>query len=179
MFKFSHNVLFCTKKLHFGTKSVSRTRWFFAHTFSLLAQFFVNLTWAPSGGARRGALAPWKLKKDVICCRPTKYSTAFALDTLYFSLKRRKITHKFSFAPSARRKIVDFLYGAPKTVDFLKCPWFCPLWKNFCGGPWCENFRVFCTERAYDVIIFKFQGGGNCPRLPPLRAPMDLTRYTC
>ena len=36
-----------------------------------------------------------------------------------------------------------------------------------------ENFRVVSTETAYDVIIFKFQGGGNCPRLPhPLRAPM-------
>ena len=30
-----------------------------------------------------------------------------------------------------------------------------------------ENFRVFWTETAYNVIIFKFQGGGNCPRLPP------------
>ena len=32
-----------------------------------------------------------------------------------------------------------------------------------------ENFRVFSMETAYDVIIFKFQGGGggNCPRLPP------------
>ena len=30
-----------------------------------------------------------------------------------------------------------------------------------------ENFRVFSTGTAYDVIIFKFQGGGNCPRLPP------------
>ena len=27
-----------------------------------------------------------------------------------------------------------------------------------------ENFRVFRTETAHDVIIFKFQGGGgNCP----------------
>ena len=30
-----------------------------------------------------------------------------------------------------------------------------------------ENFRVVCTERAYDVIVFKFQGLGNCPRLSP------------
>ena len=29
-----------------------------------------------------------------------------------------------------------------------------------------EKFRVFCTETAYDVIIFKFEGGGNCPRMP-------------
>ena len=136
MFKFSHNVLFCTKKLHFGTKSVSRTRWFFAHTFSLLAQFFVNLTWASSGGAKRGALAPLEVeKKDVICCRPTKYSTAFALDTLYFSLKRRKITHKFSFAPSARRKMVEFLCGAPKTCRLLKCRWFCPPLEKFLRAP--------------------------------------------
>ena len=24
-----------------------------------------------------------------------------------------------------------------------------------------ENFRIFCTDRAYDVIIFKFRGGGG------------------
>ena len=30
-----------------------------------------------------------------------------------------------------------------------------------------ENFRVFCRTAAYDVIFFKFQGGGKCPPLPP------------
>ena len=38
-----------------------------------------------------------------------------------------------------------------------------------------ENFGIFCTATAYDVIIFKFQGGCNCPRLPPLRALMRHT----
>ena len=36
-----------------------------------------------------------------------------------------------------------------------------------------EKFRVFCTERAYDVTIFKFQGGGQLPQVAPLRAPMN------
>ena len=36
-----------------------------------------------------------------------------------------------------------------------------------------ENFRVFSTGTAYDVIIFKFKGGGQLPQVaPPLRAPM-------
>ena len=34
-----------------------------------------------------------------------------------------------------------------------------------------ENFRVLCTETAYDVIVFKFQGGGGGVGVP-LRAPM-------
>ena len=33
-----------------------------------------------------------------------------------------------------------------------------------------NNFRVYCTETAYDVNIFKFQGG-NCPMLPPCGRP--------
>ena len=38
-----------------------------------------------------------------------------------------------------------------------------------------ENFRVFSTGTAYDVIIFKFQEGGTtAPGCPPLRAPMLL-----
>ena len=36
-----------------------------------------------------------------------------------------------------------------------------------------ENFRVFSTGTAYDVIIFKFQGGGaTAPGRLPLRASM-------
>ena len=30
-----------------------------------------------------------------------------------------------------------------------------------------HNFKVFCTETTYGVIIFKFQGGDNCSRFPP------------
>ena len=51
------------------------------------------------GGGNGGHLPhPWNLNKnDVICCRPAKYPNfslaplALAIDTLYFSLKRRKI----------------------------------------------------------------------------------------
>ena len=51
-----------------------------------------------------------------------------------------------------------------------------------------ENYRVFSTGAAYDVIIFKFQGRGQLPQVAPLRAPMrsgvvhdnvDYTSYTC
>ena len=30
-----------------------------------------------------------------------------------------------------------------------------------------ENFRVFFTGTAYDVIIFKFHGGGQLPQVAP------------
>ena len=33
-----------------------------------------------------------------------------------------------------------------------------------------EKFRVFCMGTAYDVIIFKFQGGGIRPPAPPADA---------
>ena len=38
----------------------------------------------------------------------------------------------------------------------------------------------FCTETAYDVIIFKFQGGGQLSQVAPLRAPMyvGITYYS-
>ena len=38
---------------------------------------------------------------------------------IYCRLKRRK-NAKFSFTPSARRKIVEFLYGAPKTHQLFQ-----------------------------------------------------------
>ena len=85
-------------------------------------------------GARRegkGALSLEFEKDDVICCCPTKYPklfaapTALTIDTLYSKLKRLK-TQQLLFAPSARRK----------KVNFLKRWWFCPMWENFCGRPW-------------------------------------------
>ena len=39
-----------------------------------------------------------------------------------------------------------------------------------------EKFRVFYRATAYDVIIFKFQGGGiRPPPAPPLLTPMRIT----
>ena len=40
-------------------------------------------------------------------------------------------------------------------------------------------FRVFCLKTAYDVIIFKFQGGASAPPCTPLPAPMLSKRYQC
>ena len=34
-----------------------------------------------------------------------------------------------------------------------------------------QNFRVICRTAAYDVIFFKFQGGGKCPPCPPCGRP--------
>ena len=72
-------------------------------------------------------MPPWNLKKMTsyvaVLQNTLNFSlapTALAPHTLYFSLKRREKTQKFSFAPSARRKKVDFLYGAPKTCRLFK-----------------------------------------------------------
>ena len=35
-----------------------------------------------------------------------------------------------------------------------------------------KNFIAFCLQTAYDVIIFKFQGGASAPPCTPLPAPM-------
>ena len=83
-------------------------------------------------GARRGArgaLAPPPLGFEkttsyaAVLQNTLKFSLAplaLAIDTLYFNLKRCEKTQNFSFAPSARRKMVDFLYGAPKTCQLFK-----------------------------------------------------------
>ena len=80
-------------------------------------------------GARRGggAHAPLEFEKmtsyAAVLQNTLKFSlapSALALYILYFSLKRREKTQKFSFAPSARRKMVDYLYGAPKTCRLSK-----------------------------------------------------------
>ena len=83
-------------------------------------------TWAPAGGGQGGALAPLEFEKmtsyAAVLQNILKFSlapTALALDTPYFSVKRREKTQKFSFAPSARRKMVIFLYGAPKTCQLF------------------------------------------------------------
>ena len=38
-----------------------------------------------------------------------------------------------------------------------------------------ETFRVFCTDTAYDVIIFKFQRRPTALGCPPFRAPMGVS----
>ena len=77
-------------------------------------------------GARRGggALAPLEFEKmtsyAAVLQNTLKFSlapTALALDTLYFSLKRREKTQKFSFAPWARRKMVDFFVRRAENVS--------------------------------------------------------------
>ena len=74
-------------------------------------------------------------KNDVICCRPTKYPSGLALDTLYVSLKHREKTQNFSFAPSARRKRSICCTARRKRVDFLKCRWFCTPLEKFLRSP--------------------------------------------
>ena len=93
----------------------------------------------PQGGQEGHLPPPWNLKKMTSYAAVLRNtlnfwlaSSALAIDTLYFNLKQRKKNAQNSFATSARRKMVNFLYGAPKTCQ----QWFCPpLWKNFYRSP--------------------------------------------
>ena len=56
------------------------------------------------------------------------------------------------------------------------------------NGPWAlrvdyasdegssENFRVFCTDITYDVILQFHGGGGNCPRFPAFWRADSISR---
>ena len=83
---------------------------------------------APAGGGKGGLAPPLEFEKMTsyiaVLQNTLKCSiapSALALDTLYFSLKRREKSQMFLFAPSARRKMVDLLYGAPKTCRLFMC----------------------------------------------------------
>ena len=78
--------------------------------------------------------------------------SALALVTLYFSLKRREKRKKFSFAPSARRKMVDFLYGVPKTCRLFKASVILPPSGKISAGAHATNAQhvpVLCICKRY------------------------------
>ena len=81
---------------------------------------------ARGGGARGEALAPLEFEKMTSCAavlrNTLKFSlapSALALDTLYFSLKRRKKRKDFRLRLRRAEKMVIFLYGAPKTCQLF------------------------------------------------------------
>ena len=94
------------------------------------------------GGGQGGHLPPLEFEKmtsyAAVLQNTLKFSlapSALPLDTLCFSLKRREKTQKFSFAPSARRKMVDLLYGAPKTCRLFKVSVILPPLEKFLRAP--------------------------------------------
>ena len=122
-------------------------------------------------GARRGGqgghLPPLEFEKmtsyAAVLQNTLKFSlapTALAIDTLYFSLKRAKKCKIFRLRLWRVEKMVDFLYGAPKTCQLFKMSVVLPpLWKNFCGRPWpllvncviCNSLSVFigiCVQNS-------------------------------
>ena len=76
-------------------------------------------------------------------------------------------TLKFSLAPWARRKMVDFLYGATKTCQLFKVSVVLTLWKNFCGCPCVKaqdgNVSVVQVNLRYRTNTF-FMHKSYCPR---------------
>ena len=116
-------------------------------------------------GARRGArgaLAPPPLGFEkmtsyaAVLQNILKFSlapSALALYTLYFSLKCREKTQKFSFAPLARRKMVDFLYGAPKTCRLFKVSVILPPSGKISAGAHGTNM----TGSSYRTYTYTWQ----------------------
>ena len=84
--------------------------------------------WAPAGGQGGGTCPPpWNLKKMTSYAAVLKNTpnfslapSALALDTLYFSLKRRKKRKNFRLRLRRAEKMVIFWYGAPKTCQLFK-----------------------------------------------------------
>ena len=116
----------------------------------------VAYTWAPAGRGKGGHLPPLEFEKmtsyAAVLQNTLKFSlapSALAIDTLYFSPKRRKKTQKFSFAPSARRKMVIFCTARRKRVNFFKCRWLCPPLEKFLRAPMVELLLVYCGDARH------------------------------
>ena len=92
----------------------------------VLLILFMYMHGHPQGGQRGHLPPPLEFEKmtsyAAVLQNTPKLSLAppaLATNALYFSLKRRK-KQTFSFASSTGRKVVDFLYGAPKTRQRFK-----------------------------------------------------------
>ena len=94
----------------------------------------------PQGGGKGRALAPppWNLKKmtPYAAVLPNTLKlllapSALALDTLYFSLKRREKNAKILVCAFGAPKMFDFLYGAPKACQLFKVSVILPPLKKF------------------------------------------------
>ena len=96
---------------------------------------------APVMGARRGG-------KGGTCPPPLEFEkrTSYAAvlqNTLKFSSKTSQKTQKFSFAPSARRNMVNFWYGAPKTCRLFKVSVALPPSGKISAGAHDKRFVFF------------------------------------
>ena len=103
----------------------------------------------PQGGGKGGHLPPLEFEKmtsyAAVLRNTLKFSlapSALAIDILYFSLKRRKKRKNFRLRLRRAEKWSIFGTARRKRVNFLKCRWFCPLWKNFCGRPWVRGSKI-------------------------------------
>ena len=89
------------------------------------------------------------------------YKTPFGARNRYsiFQSKTSRKTQKFSFAPSARRKMVDFLYGAPKTCRLFKVSVILPPSGKISAGAHAVSYLlVFTSSGAQEVVRINFAG---------------------
>ena len=95
------------------------------------------------------------------CCRPTntlKFLLApslLAIDTLYFSLKRRKKRNSFRLRFRLAEKWSIFCTARQKTCQHFECWWFCPF-RNIPAGAHSSYMhkQVKYTIRQQTHLIF-------------------------
>ena len=127
--------------------------------------------WAPAGG-QGGHLPPLEFEKmtsyAAVLQNILKFSlapSALAIDTLYFSLKCHEKTQQFSFAPWARRKMIDFLYGAPKTCQLFKVTVVLPPSGKISAGAHATIQSCGTSE-----CVVRRLCGRSCPARPDCRS---------
>ena len=88
---------------------------------------------------------------------------------------KHALVFRFRLQQASRGRPQDFFQKGAKQSDMAKMAYFSSRRKQFCDFFLCfrlslricdvnaegasENFRVFCTETAYDIEIFKSRGG--------------------
>ena len=114
-------------------------------------------------GGRQGGTCPTlefaKMTSYSVALQNTlKFSlvpSALAIDTLYFSLKRRKKRKIFRLRPGRAEKMVHFWYGTPKTCQIVKVSVVLPPSGKFSAGAhdlWLKYASTVlrsCGERVY------------------------------
>ena len=108
-------------------------------------------------GEARGALAPLEFEKKWCHMQLPSYKIrtlnfSLAIDTLYFSLKRRKKGKNFRLRPRRAEKWSIFCTGRRKCGNFLKHWWFASSLEKFLRVPMATNksgWIYFIQEPIY------------------------------
>ena len=80
--------------------------------------------------------------------------SALAINTLCFTLKRRKKRKSFRLRLRRAENGHFFARRAENVLTFLSVGGFAPLWKNFCGRPWSRADEVWAPPITFFLKAF-------------------------